>query len=37
MDVCPRELIVLGNSYEELHNDQAWYYLYERPADIVKF
>lgn len=25
------------NLYEELHNDQAWYYLYARPPGIVKF
>lgn len=23
--------------YEELHNDQAWYYLYVRHLGIVKF
>ncbi|KAK7697416.1 hypothetical protein SLS64_013554 [Diaporthe eres] len=23
--------------YEELHDDQAWYYLYRRPPGIVKF
>ncbi|KAI7773863.1 hypothetical protein LA080_009714 [Diaporthe eres] len=23
--------------YEELHDDQAWYYLYARPSEIVKF
>lgn len=25
------------NLYEELHNDQAWYYLYARPPALVKF
>lgn len=34
MYVLADDLVTL---YEELHTDQAWYYLYARPPEIVKF